>query len=194
MPTGTSIVVSTSPATTSCRSQLTSYCRSVTSPGSQRIQPIRFSIRKLSECPKLLSVQPLASKHRRVGLLARHSPRLSPRRGVLPRQPLEDIVRQTAGLVVERRECRLRRASPKILRLTIAGSLDHFALERFEPGAFYGATRFCRLTRGHHTTKSEYRPVCRHPHLNDAAGQCKARNQVGARRAGRQDDQVASRH
>ncbi|WP_302848514.1 hypothetical protein [Variovorax sp. OV700] len=40
MPTGTSIVVSTSPATMSCRSQATWYSRSVRSPGSQRLHPV----------------------------------------------------------------------------------------------------------------------------------------------------------
>src|SRR5262245_45500676 len=39
MPTGTSIVVNTRPATTSLGSQLRSYRRSVCSPGSQRVQP-----------------------------------------------------------------------------------------------------------------------------------------------------------
>ena len=39
MPTGTSMVVMTRPATMSCRSQEGSYRRSVFNPGSQRIQP-----------------------------------------------------------------------------------------------------------------------------------------------------------
>src|SRR5215831_5031424 len=40
MPTGTSMVVMTMPATTSCLSQDGSYRRRVSSPGSQRIQPV----------------------------------------------------------------------------------------------------------------------------------------------------------
>ena len=40
IPTGTSIVVSTRPATTSCRNHATWYSRSVRSPGSHRSQPV----------------------------------------------------------------------------------------------------------------------------------------------------------
>ena len=40
MPTGTSMVVSTSPATMSCGNQATWHSRKVWSPGSQRIQPV----------------------------------------------------------------------------------------------------------------------------------------------------------
>ena len=39
MPTGTSMAVSTMPATRSSRSQSRSYSRSVQTPGSQRLQP-----------------------------------------------------------------------------------------------------------------------------------------------------------
>src|SRR6516165_1625473 len=43
MPTGTSMVVMTRPATRSCRSQRASYRRIVFSPGNQRIQPVSFT-------------------------------------------------------------------------------------------------------------------------------------------------------
>ena len=39
MPTGTSMVVMTRPATMSCRNQEGSYRRSVFNPGSQRVHP-----------------------------------------------------------------------------------------------------------------------------------------------------------
>src|SRR5215471_6159232 len=43
MPTGTSMVVMTTPATTSCRSQDDSYRTRVVSPGSHCFQPARFA-------------------------------------------------------------------------------------------------------------------------------------------------------
>ena len=57
MPTGTSIVVMTRPATMSCRSQDGWYWRSVRTPGTQRIQPVRACVRAGDTASAALSVE-----------------------------------------------------------------------------------------------------------------------------------------
>src|SRR5215470_9396474 len=70
MPTGTSIVVMTRPATRSCRSQRASYWRIVFSPGSQRIQPVSFTCAIAILCERPLRGRTIATQARLFSVLA----------------------------------------------------------------------------------------------------------------------------
>src|SRR5215472_9840511 len=70
MPTGTSMVVMTRPATRSCRSQRASYWRIVFSPGSQRIQPVSFTCAIAIRCKRPLRGRTRATQARLFSVLA----------------------------------------------------------------------------------------------------------------------------